>query len=107
MEPTQLLSAFCEKTTFADLPPAVVKIAKQTILDTLGCAVGTHSDEPEKPVVINKVVKDLGAGRAATLTSGAPQARWRARSRRSSRAARGPAPAVPVRGAPQPAAGPP
>lgn len=61
MEPTKILAAFCEKTTFADLPQDVVKIAKQTILDTLGCAVGTHSDEPEKPVVINKVVKDLGA----------------------------------------------
>ena len=70
MEPTKILSAFCEKTTFADLPPAVVKIAKQTILDTLGCAVGTHSDEPEKPVVINKVVKDLGAGSAATVICG-------------------------------------
>ena len=70
MEPTQLLSAFCEKTTFADLPKDVVKIAKQTILDTLGCAVGTHSDEPEKPVIINKVVKDLGAGSAATVICG-------------------------------------
>jgi len=70
MEPTKILSSFCEKTTFADLPPAVVKIAKQTILDTLGCAVGTHSDEPEKPVVINKVVKDLGAGSAATVICG-------------------------------------
>ncbi len=60
MEPTELLSSFCEKTTFDDLPPEVVKMAKQTILDTLGCAVGTHSDEPEKPVVVNKVVRNIG-----------------------------------------------
>ena len=61
MEPTKILSAFCAETTFADLPKDVVRIAKKTILDTLGCAVGTHAHEPEKPAVINKVVRNLGA----------------------------------------------
>jgi hypothetical protein len=34
----------------------VVKIAKQTILETVGCTIGTNSGEPEKPEIINKVV---------------------------------------------------
>ncbi len=71
MEPTKVLARFCEKTTFEDLPKDVVKIAKQTILDTLGCAVGTHSDEPEKPQVINKVAKSLGTtAQEATVICG-------------------------------------
>ncbi len=71
MEQSKLLASFCEKTSFEDLPKDVVKIAKQTILDTLGCAVGTHSDEPEKPEVINKVVKNIGtATQEATVICG-------------------------------------
>lgn len=46
-------------------------MAKQSILDTLGCAVGTHADAPEKPVVINSVVKNLGAANGdATVICG-------------------------------------
>jgi len=57
MEQTKRLAKFCKETKYEDLPPEVVKIAKQTMLDTIGCAIGTHSDEPEKPKIINKVVK--------------------------------------------------
>lgn len=60
---TEVLAAFCEATTFADLPDDVVEIAKRTILDTLGCAVGTHAYDPGKAAVINGVVKTLGAAR--------------------------------------------
>jgi len=68
MEHTKKLAKFCRETSFGDLPREVIKIAKQTILDTLGCAVGTHLDEPEKPKVINQVVREIGmANQAATV----------------------------------------
>ena len=72
MEPTKTLSSFCEETSFADLPKSVVNIAKQTILDTLGCAVGTHSEEPDRPRVVNRVVRQLGAlnGDATVICAG-------------------------------------
>jgi 2-methylcitrate dehydratase PrpD len=70
MEQTKTLAKFCKETTYNDLPKDVVKIAKQTILDTLGCAIGTHSDEPEKPDVINKVVKEFKTPNEATVICG-------------------------------------
>jgi 2-methylcitrate dehydratase PrpD len=70
MEPTQKLAKFCKEITYESLPKDVVKLAKQTILDTLGCAIGTHYDEPEKPEVINKVVKDFATPGEATVICG-------------------------------------
>lgn len=70
MEQTKLLSKFCQETKYEDLPKEVVKIAKQTILDTLGCAIGTHSDEPEKPEIINKVVMEFKTPPEATVICG-------------------------------------
>jgi 2-methylcitrate dehydratase PrpD len=70
MEQTQKLAKFCKETQFEDLPPEVVKIAKQTILDTLGCGIGTQSDEPEKPKIINKVVKAFKTPPEATVICG-------------------------------------
>ncbi len=70
MEQTQRLAKFCKETKYEDLPPEVVKIAKQTMLDTLGCAIGTHSDEPEKPKIINKVVKGFKTPPEATVICG-------------------------------------
>jgi len=70
MEQTKVLAKFCERTRYEDLPPEVVKIAKQTILDTLGCGIGTHSDEPEKPAIINKVVKAFKTPPESTVICG-------------------------------------
>jgi 2-methylcitrate dehydratase PrpD len=70
MEQTQKLAKFCKETQFEGLPPEVVKIAKQTILDTLGCGIGTQSDEPEKPKIINKVVKAFKTPPEATVICG-------------------------------------
>ena len=70
MEQTKALARFCKETSYDDLPEDVVKIAKQTILDTIGCAIGTHSDEPEKPEVINKVVKGFNSLPEATVICG-------------------------------------
>ena len=44
MEQTNRLAKFCQETKYEDLPPEVVKIAKQTMLDTIGRAIGTHSN---------------------------------------------------------------
>jgi 2-methylcitrate dehydratase PrpD len=70
MEQTKKLAKFCTETRYEDLPPEVVKIAKQTILDTLGCGIGTHSDEPEKPEIINKVVEAFKTPPEATVICG-------------------------------------
>jgi 2-methylcitrate dehydratase PrpD len=70
MEQTKRLAKFCKETKYEDLPPEVVKIAKQTMLDTIGCAIGTHSDEPEKPKIINKVVKEFKTPAEATVICG-------------------------------------
>jgi 2-methylcitrate dehydratase PrpD len=70
MDETKKLVKFCAETTYESLPKDVVKIAKQTILDTLGCAIGTHDDEPEKPVVINDVVKKFKTPEEATVICG-------------------------------------
>ena len=48
MEQTKIPAKYCRETKYENLPLDVVKITKQTILDTLGCAIGTHSDEPDK-----------------------------------------------------------
>ena len=61
MEQTKKLARFSKETTYDNLPQDVIKIAKQTILDTLGSAFGTHYDEPEKPEIINKVVKTFNS----------------------------------------------
>jgi 2-methylcitrate dehydratase PrpD len=72
LDPNHVLSSFCAETTFADLPPSVVRMAKLTILDTLGCAIGTHVHDPEKYAVIERVVGTLGTARAdATVIGGA------------------------------------
>lgn len=78
VEPTTILASFCAATTFADLPDEVVTIAKRSILDTLGCAVGAHAYEPDKPALINTVVRSLGAASSdatvvcANLSAAAP-----------------------------------
>ena len=70
MEQTKILAKFCKETKYEDLPLEVVKVAKQTLLDTLGCAIGTHSDEPEKPEIINKVVEAFKTPAEATVICG-------------------------------------
>lgn len=75
LEATRILSAFCADTAYADLPQQVVEIAKQSLLDTLGCAVGTRAHDPDKAAVIDAVVRRIGtAAASATVICGQTQA---------------------------------
>ncbi|HLQ91972.1 MAG TPA: MmgE/PrpD family protein, partial [Xanthobacteraceae bacterium] len=67
MEATKILSSFCAETYFANLPQSVVTVAKLAILDTLGCAFGTYSEEPGRAEIINRVARALGAPGLATV----------------------------------------
>ena len=67
MEATKILSSFCAETCFANLPESVVTVAKLAILDTLGCAFGTYSEDPGRAEIINRVARALGAPGLATV----------------------------------------
>jgi len=67
VEATKILSSFCAETRFANLPASVVTAAKLAILDTLGCAFGTYSEEPDRAKIINRVARALGAHGEATV----------------------------------------
>lgn len=70
MEYSQELSEYAAGLKFEDLPGNVVEAAKLTILDTLGCAIGTHKDEPEKPEVANAFVREMAGPPQATVILG-------------------------------------
>ncbi|WP_158215342.1 MmgE/PrpD family protein [Candidimonas nitroreducens] len=71
MKPTQVLASFCANLCYADLPDRVVDHAKMAVLDTLGCALGTHAEDPERVRIILQVARHLGAqGDAGVIHSG-------------------------------------
>lgn len=67
---TEQIADFVSKTTYDNLPENVRKQAKLVILDTFGCAIGTHWDEPEKPKIINEFVRSFNAKPEATVILG-------------------------------------
>lgn len=71
MEPTQLLASFCANVRYDDMPESVIDGAKKAILDTLGCALGTHTEDPERVRVIVQVARQLGTqGEASIIHAG-------------------------------------
>jgi 2-methylcitrate dehydratase PrpD len=67
VEPTRILSSFCADTRFADLPASVTAKAKLAVLDTLGCAFATYSEEPDRAKIIHRVAGQLGTRGGATV----------------------------------------
>src|SRR5947208_3240223 len=44
----QTLADYAVKLRYEDLPPDVVRIAKRTIIDTIGCAIGGYEAGPSQ-----------------------------------------------------------
>jgi 2-methylcitrate dehydratase PrpD len=62
---TRVFCEFAEKTTYGDLPKAVVEQTKDYILDSIGCALASYS-VPEG-VLIAKMGKEFGSGNDGTV----------------------------------------
>lgn len=74
MEVTRKLVDFSLKTTFSDLPKAVVKKTKEILLDSVGCALGSYVID--RPKIAIALAEDIGGHPQATIigsrrTSGA------------------------------------
>jgi len=65
MGTTEHLCNFVAKTTFDDIPSAVVHEAKRLILDTLGCALGGYSTDRGQIGI--KVAKELGGNPKSSI----------------------------------------
>ena len=59
------LAGLSAQIRYETLPPAVVRKARMTILDTLGCALGGCSSDPAK--AMRRVVRQLGGNPEATI----------------------------------------
>src|SRR5215471_3109743 len=59
------LARYAASLTYEDLPEDVVRIAKRTILDTIGCAFGAYTAEPTR--IALKLAGDVTARQAATV----------------------------------------
>ena len=61
----EMLADFAVKLRYEDLPADVIRTAKRTILDTIGCAIGGYDAEPSKIAV--KLASRVSATPAATV----------------------------------------
>ena len=59
------LAGLSAQIRYETLPPAVVRKARMTILDTLGCALGGCSSDPAK--AMRRVARQLGGNPEATI----------------------------------------
>lgn len=66
MTRTEQLAQFVVNTNYGNLPPEVIKQAKSVILDTLGCAIGTTSEDPKKAEITWAIAKKMGGPAQAT-----------------------------------------
>jgi 2-methylcitrate dehydratase len=61
----ETLARYAINLKYENLPPEVVRVAKRTILDTIGCAIGGYSAGPSK--IANKVAGYVSAKDGATV----------------------------------------
>ena len=61
----ETLAHYAVNLKYTDLPPEVVRTAKRTILDTIGCAIGGYPAEPSQIAV--RLACGAGAAPAATV----------------------------------------
>src|SRR5262245_177893 len=59
------LARYAPSLRYEDLPEEVVRIAKRTILDTLGCAFGGYSAAPSK--IAMKLASDVNSKEPGTI----------------------------------------
>jgi len=68
--PTEALAQFVAGLRFEDLPPAVVSMACDIILDTLGCGIAAWRDDREKADIAAGLARSFGAAPKATMWGG-------------------------------------
>lgn len=61
----QALARYAAAMRYEDLPEDIVRIAKRSILDTLGCAFGGYAAQPSRIAV--KLASDVSAKKGATV----------------------------------------
>jgi 2-methylcitrate dehydratase PrpD len=79
MGETHILAEYVSKTSYADLPKEVVRKAKGTLLDTLGCAIAGYTLASHEFHWIFDLVKEMGGNPESTvfldgLKTSSPQA---------------------------------
>jgi 2-methylcitrate dehydratase len=65
MPMAETLARYAMALKYENLPPDVVRVAKRTILDTIGCAIGGYKAGPSQIAV--KLAGNVGAKNAATV----------------------------------------
>src|SRR5262245_32620094 len=61
----EALASYAVNLKYEDLPPEVVRVAKRTILDTIGCAIGGHASGPSQ--IALKLAGAVSAKQQATV----------------------------------------
>jgi len=61
----ELLARYAASLKYEDIPDDVVRIAKRTILDTIGCAFGGYGAGPSRIAI--KLASDVSAKQPATV----------------------------------------
>jgi 2-methylcitrate dehydratase len=61
----EALARYATTLRYEDLPEDVIRIAKRTILDTLGCAFGGYTAGPSR--IAMKLAGDVNSKRAGTI----------------------------------------
>ena len=59
------LARYAATLKYEDLPPDVIRTAKRTILDTIGCAIGGHTEGPSQ--IALKLAANVSAKQPATV----------------------------------------
>jgi len=59
------LARYATGLTYDDIPEDVIRLAKRTIIDTIGCAFGGYSSHPARIAI--KLASDVSARQAATV----------------------------------------
>ena len=67
MGETHILAEYVSKTSYADLPKEVVRKAKGTLLDTLGCAIAGYTLASHEFHWIFDLVKEMGGNPESTV----------------------------------------
>src|SRR5262249_3351386 len=61
----ETLAGYAVNLKYDDLPPEVVRVAKRTILDTIGCAIGGHTAGPSQ--IALKLASPVSAKQGASI----------------------------------------
>jgi len=73
---TRKLAEFVVRTTYEDLPKAVVEAAKRMILDTVGCGIAGTFYAKKEVAPVQKVIEEIGGKEDCTLIVSGKKTSW-------------------------------